>query len=53
MRAPLRAGFIVALLFASIDNGNAQSVQELTVLQRVDVAMDFDWKMPKGLAAVQ
>ena len=53
MRAPLRAGLIVVLLLASIDDGKAQSAQEFTVLQRVDVVMEFDWKMPKGLAAVQ
>ncbi len=51
MRAPLRAGLV--LLLASIDNGNAQSAQEFTVLQRVDVAMEYHWKRPKGLAAVQ
>ena len=53
MRAPLRTGLIVVLLLASIDDGKAQSAQEFTVLQRVDVVMEFDWKMPKGLAAVQ
>ncbi len=53
MPAPLRAGLIVALLLVSIDKGNAQSAQEFTVLQRVVVGMEYHWKMPKGLAAVQ
>ncbi len=53
MRAVHRAGLIVALLLALIDDGKAQSAQEFTVLQRVDVGMEYDWKMPKGLAAVQ
>ena len=53
MCTSLRAGLIAVLLLASIGKGNAQSAQEFTVLQRMDVAMEYEWKMPKGLAAVR
>ncbi len=53
MHAVHRAGLIVALLLALIDDGKAQSAQEFTVLQRVVVGMEYHWKMPKVLAAVQ
>lgn len=53
MRPARRAGLIVALVLALIADGKAQSAQEFTVLQRVDVVMGYDRKMPKGLAAVQ
>ena len=53
MHPARRAGLIVTLLLAFIHDGKAQSAQEFTVLQRVDVVMEYNWKMPKGLAAVQ
>ena len=53
MRFPLRSGFIALLLLASISVGNAQLAQDFTVLQQVEVLLEYDGKMPKGLAAVQ
>jgi len=53
MYAPLRAGLNVAVLLVSTATGNAQTTPGFTVLQRVDVLMDYSWKMPKGSAAVR
>lgn len=53
LRVANRVGLIVALLVASIGDGMAQSGQELKTLLRVDVAMQYEWKMRKGRAAVR
>ena len=53
MRASRLTLFTVCLLVTLIEAGRAQPASESSILQRVDVHMEYDWKMPKGRAAVQ